>query len=606
MTLTLSPMLGFMNISFLSFLPGKRDQVQVPAVRPAAFSNVVTSLQDAAFRRALSLTRIRAGHAVYVVPAFQLQHGETRVPLDKKELLAMDDKVSQVHPEKGRDIAHMYTDYAKWRTATEIYRVQYSMPYEPYFVTNKRVPRYDTGFLGYGNDKTEHCLEVYKARMEFLVLPESFVFHVEHPRGEWQNSDQNWVVRAPTTLVRFLLDVQRRYSIPVDGRVEAVAGGPGENCTHVCEARGRGCRPDLAHAINTCERMRAAFGARCGAGAGAAGNGGCSGAFYGFDLPAHNADNGACLLNSKPDEYPTSCDVRNDKSSRLCPCGERLPQWLTAEHVVSTLSTEGKWDKVSPSLTGDAPPAARPAAPPRAAARARLRRIASLPGGPRWPGQVRLAAGSGRLRVRYPSCGLGAGLVARSAAVGTAWATGGPGCGAHCGPRSAGEGRVDAKQQSAWRRGGARPATRLSANAAGPHPRACRCRAPRLPLVLRSCSPRLVLPRLPCSPRGTLKLWLMPGLSAAAQAARAPDDSPGPDVGRRRRRRPAPAPWTPAPWMPPWPFAGAWRHGRRRRAEGDRRRPAAARQRHGARRVSRAGRPGPAASRRGLGPPAAA
>ena len=70
----------------------------------------------------------------------------------------MGDRVSQVHPEKGRDIAHKYTDYPKWRTATDIYEVQYRMPYEPCFVANKRVPRYDTGFLGYGNsDKEEQC-----------------------------------------------------------------------------------------------------------------------------------------------------------------------------------------------------------------------------------------------------------------------------------------------------------------------------------------------------------------------------------------------------------------------------------------------------------------
>ena len=201
--------------------------------------------------------------AVYVVAAFQLQGGATEVPGNKSQLLAMGDKVSQVHPEKGRDIAHKYTDYAKWRTATETYDVQYHMPYEPYFVTNKRVPRYDTGFLGYGNDKTEHCREIFVAKMKYKVLPDAFVFHMAHPRRDWISADKGWLFRASDAMMRFLQEVQDRYSLPVQGRVEPIAGGAGENCTHVCEQRGKGCREDLGRLINTCETLRSAFGERC-------------------------------------------------------------------------------------------------------------------------------------------------------------------------------------------------------------------------------------------------------------------------------------------------------------------------------------------------------
>ena len=183
------------------------------------------------------------------------------MPLNKTELLAMGDKVSQVHPEKGRDIAHKYTDYPRWRTATEVYEVQYSMPYEPYFVTNKRVPRYDTRFLGYGNDKTEHCREIFTAKIKYKVLPDAFVFHVQHPRGDWLRSDFTWSARTLATLPSFLVDVQDRYNLP--GRLEPTSGGPGENCTHVCARRGKGCREDLGRLVNTCEALMAAFGALC-------------------------------------------------------------------------------------------------------------------------------------------------------------------------------------------------------------------------------------------------------------------------------------------------------------------------------------------------------
>ena len=60
----------------------------------------------------------------------------------------------QVHPEKGRSIAHVYTDYDRWANATVPYKVNYHMPYEPYYVADKGVPRYSNEFSGYGNDKT--------------------------------------------------------------------------------------------------------------------------------------------------------------------------------------------------------------------------------------------------------------------------------------------------------------------------------------------------------------------------------------------------------------------------------------------------------------------
>jgi hypothetical protein len=47
--------------------------------------------------------------------------------------------------------------------------------------------------------------------------------------------------------------------------------------------------------------------------------------------------------------------VGGPKSERLCPCGDRLPEWLTADYVVSTLSKEGAWPSLPASLTGPAP-----------------------------------------------------------------------------------------------------------------------------------------------------------------------------------------------------------------------------------------------------------
>ena len=52
------------------------------------------------------------------------------------------------------------------------------------------------------------------------------------------------------------------------------------------------------------------------------------------------------------ERFPSLCRVGGPQSERLCPCGDALPQWLTADYVVSTLSKEGHWPTISPSLTG--------------------------------------------------------------------------------------------------------------------------------------------------------------------------------------------------------------------------------------------------------------
>jgi hypothetical protein len=59
-------------------------------------------------------------------------------------------------------------------------QVVYKMPYEPYYVASKRVPRYSGEFAGYGNDKTGQCYEIFMSGMAFIVLPEAFVFHIPH------------------------------------------------------------------------------------------------------------------------------------------------------------------------------------------------------------------------------------------------------------------------------------------------------------------------------------------------------------------------------------------------------------------------------------------
>ena len=57
---------------------------------------------------------------------------------------------------------HAPTNYAKWRTATTPYKVQWAEDFEPYVVVGRGggVPHYDTRFVGFGWNKVGRREEV--------------------------------------------------------------------------------------------------------------------------------------------------------------------------------------------------------------------------------------------------------------------------------------------------------------------------------------------------------------------------------------------------------------------------------------------------------------
>mmetsp|Transcript_27576 Transcript_27576/g.65702 ORF Transcript_27576/g.65702 Transcript_27576/m.65702 type:complete len:566 (+) Transcript_27576:91-1788(+) len=267
-------------------------------------------------------------NAVYILPAFQL-HAHTEIPRTRAELLALGPKVTQVHPEKGRDIAHKYVDYERWRTAEEPYEVKYHMPFEPYFVAQKGVVRYDVNFLGYGNDKTEHCYEVWKSGMKYIVLPFAFVFHQDHPRGGWLREDREWAIRGPGALAAFFADIEARLPPGAPSpSATPVPGLPGESCSAACRRKEMGCLPTAASAVNSCATLAKHFGVECGSGR-------CTEVMYGNDLPAVNANLQQCLVNSRPAEFPLACAASNPEARRLCPCGAAPEEWLNDSYVAA-------------------------------------------------------------------------------------------------------------------------------------------------------------------------------------------------------------------------------------------------------------------------------
>ncbi|KAL8169636.1 UNVERIFIED_CONTAM: LARGE xylosyl- and glucuronyltransferase 2 [Gekko kuhli] len=119
--------------------------------------------------------------AALIVPAFETLHYRLTFPRSKAELLSMLDMGSlytfryHVWPQ-----GHAPTDYAKWRTATVPYRVEWQPHFEPYVVVRRDCPLYDQRFVGFGWNKVSHVMELDAQEYEFLVLPNAFIIHMPH------------------------------------------------------------------------------------------------------------------------------------------------------------------------------------------------------------------------------------------------------------------------------------------------------------------------------------------------------------------------------------------------------------------------------------------
>lgn len=116
-----------------------------------------------------------------VVPAFENLQYKFDFPSNKIELLTQLNMGSvsvfrgQIWPQ-----GQAATDYARWRTSTKPYRVEWEPEYEPFVVTSRDVPNFDERFVGFGWNKVEHIMQLAALDYEFLVLPEAFMIHKFH------------------------------------------------------------------------------------------------------------------------------------------------------------------------------------------------------------------------------------------------------------------------------------------------------------------------------------------------------------------------------------------------------------------------------------------
>ncbi|XP_043961051.1 LARGE xylosyl- and glucuronyltransferase 2 [Gambusia affinis] len=130
-----------------------------------------------------SIVQLDVAHTkkALVVPAFETLRYRLSFPKSKAELLSMLDMGTlytfryHVWP-KG----HAPTNYAKWRTATTPYKVEWESDFEPYVVVRQDCPEYDQRFVGFGWNKVSHIMELDAQEFDLMVLPNAFMIHMPH------------------------------------------------------------------------------------------------------------------------------------------------------------------------------------------------------------------------------------------------------------------------------------------------------------------------------------------------------------------------------------------------------------------------------------------
>ncbi|XP_024912919.1 LARGE xylosyl- and glucuronyltransferase 1 isoform X1 [Cynoglossus semilaevis] len=189
-----------------------------------------------------------------VVPAFETLRYRLSYPKSKAELLSQLDMGSlfsfRYHVwTKG----HAPTNFAKWRTATTPYRVQWEADFEPYVMVRRDSPEYDRRFVGFGWNKVAHIMELdaqlpaelddsvgqiwptghqliitalqqqgqhhlgpslWEREYEFVVLPNAFMIHMPHaPSFDITKfrSNKQYRVCLKTLKEEFQQNMSRRY-----------------------------------------------------------------------------------------------------------------------------------------------------------------------------------------------------------------------------------------------------------------------------------------------------------------------------------------------------------------------------------------------------------
>lgn len=118
----------------------------------------------------------------YVVPAFETKGA--KVPTSKSELLK-DWSLWTARPFYSELCAKCQrpTDYDQWRDLPRppglrvAYTVEWTDPWEPFYIARASLPLYDERFKQYGFNRISQVCEMHVAGYEFAVLDNAFVVH---------------------------------------------------------------------------------------------------------------------------------------------------------------------------------------------------------------------------------------------------------------------------------------------------------------------------------------------------------------------------------------------------------------------------------------------
>ncbi|XP_063960488.1 xylosyl- and glucuronyltransferase LARGE1-like [Lytechinus pictus] len=166
-------------------------------------------------RKAIGMLDMATANKALVVPAFETLRYRLNFPKSKADLLHMLDMGTlftfRYHVwQKG----HAPTNFARWRTATTPYQVQWEPDFEPYVVVKKDCPKYDPRFLGFGWNKVSHIMELDAQSYDFIVLPNAFIIHMPHtPSFDIAKfrSSQQYRTCLQTLKEEFQRDMSKKY-----------------------------------------------------------------------------------------------------------------------------------------------------------------------------------------------------------------------------------------------------------------------------------------------------------------------------------------------------------------------------------------------------------
>lgn len=168
-------------------------------------------------KKAVSMMDMKASSKALIVPAFETQRYRLTFPKSKAELLSMLDVGTlftfRYHVwTKG----HAPTNFAKWRTATTPYTIQWEPDFEPYVVVSSKVSPYDQRFVGFGWNKVSHIMELDAQGYDLIVLPNAFMIHMPHaPSFDIAKFRSSSTYRRCLKVLKgeFQRDLSRKYGI---------------------------------------------------------------------------------------------------------------------------------------------------------------------------------------------------------------------------------------------------------------------------------------------------------------------------------------------------------------------------------------------------------